>query len=208
MPALLAYIVAVAIFLGGGYGALNWLAGPPEPAGIAAKARHAPRPETYGAATARRDPQPESATDVSGNSETANSPAVSAAPAAADQDKRYDAMARAEPAAEKSARPIPALKPAAAKATVATAAPESATASASTTSEAKPEAAKPAVAKTAGADRPLRPKRPRVRQAEERRHPRYEVMTLRTIEYPDGRRETRLLPRREQDETMAFRWGD
>lgn len=27
MPALFAYIVAVAIFLGGGYGALNWLAG-------------------------------------------------------------------------------------------------------------------------------------------------------------------------------------
>jgi len=118
-------------------------------------------------------------------------------------------MARAEPAAEKSAaRPVPALKPAAAKATVATAAPESAIAPASTPPEAKPEAPKPAVAKTAGADRPLRPKRPRVRQAEERRHPRYEVMTLRTIEYPDGRRETRLLPRREQDETMAFRWGD
>jgi len=203
MPALLGYILAVAIFVGGGYGALSWLAGPPEQPSIAAKARHAPRAGTYGAAT-RQEPQPESATEVSGNAEAAKSPAVSAAPAtsattvAADQDGRHDAMARAEPGA---------AKPTTAKAAIATAAPESATAPASTTPAAKPEA-KPAVAKTAGADRPLRPKQSRVRQAEERRHPRYEVMTLRTIEYPDGHRERRLLPLRERDDALAFRWGE
>ena len=37
MPALLAYLVAVALLLGGGYGALSWLA-TPEPLKVVAKA--------------------------------------------------------------------------------------------------------------------------------------------------------------------------
>jgi hypothetical protein len=39
MPALFAYLLAVCILLGGGYGALNWLAAP-EPAKVTAKAKH------------------------------------------------------------------------------------------------------------------------------------------------------------------------
>jgi hypothetical protein len=182
MPALLGYILAVAIFLGGGYGALSWLAEPQEPTNVAMKARHAPRPGTYGAATTSQDPQRESATDASGKADTINPPAANTTTAAADPDKRYDAMARAEPAVEKSAaKPVSAAKPAAAKAVVATAVPEPAAASASIRPETKPEADRPPVAKATGTDRSLQPKRQRVRQAEERRHPRYEVMTLRTI---------------------------
>jgi len=43
MPALFAYLVAVGLLLGGGYGALNWLAAP-EPIKAAAKAKPKPAP--------------------------------------------------------------------------------------------------------------------------------------------------------------------
>jgi hypothetical protein len=41
MPALFAYLLAVCIFLGGGYGALNWLA-TPEPAKVTVSAKPTP----------------------------------------------------------------------------------------------------------------------------------------------------------------------
>jgi len=203
MPALFAYVLAVAIFLGGGYGALNWLAGA-EPVKVAAKAKHAPRPETYGAVAAQPAPQPDAASpestgDASGKAEASGPSAVSMTAAAAGPDKRYDAMARAAPTvADKAATPpAPAIKPVAAPALA--------------KPEAGPEAARP-LTKAASADREGRrmetpPKRPRIRQAEERGHRRYEVMTLRTIEFEDGHRETRLLPLRRQD-ALASRWGD
>src|ERR1700693_5595341 len=43
MPALFAYLIAVALLLGGGYGALNWLA-TPEPVKIVAKAKQPASP--------------------------------------------------------------------------------------------------------------------------------------------------------------------
>src|SRR5258708_32492773 len=46
MPALFAYLIAVALLLGGGYGALNWLAAP-EPIKVVAKAKPKPAPPRY-----------------------------------------------------------------------------------------------------------------------------------------------------------------
>src|ERR1700737_1281174 len=43
MPALLAYLIAVCLLLGGGYGALSWLAAP-EPVKVASKAKPKPSP--------------------------------------------------------------------------------------------------------------------------------------------------------------------
>ena len=46
MPALFAYLIAVTVLLGGGYGALNWLA-TPEPVRVVAKATPKPPPPHY-----------------------------------------------------------------------------------------------------------------------------------------------------------------
>ena len=46
MPALFAYLIAVALLLGGGYGALSWLA-TPEPVKVMAKAKPKPPPAHY-----------------------------------------------------------------------------------------------------------------------------------------------------------------
>ena len=46
MPALFAYLIAVTLLLGGGYGALNWLA-TPEPVKVVAKATPKPPPPHY-----------------------------------------------------------------------------------------------------------------------------------------------------------------
>ncbi|MGZ3324332.1 MAG: hypothetical protein ACXU9C_25615 [Xanthobacteraceae bacterium] len=46
MPALFAYLIAVTLLLGGGYGALNWLA-TPEPVKVVAKAMPKPPSSHY-----------------------------------------------------------------------------------------------------------------------------------------------------------------
>ena len=48
MPALFAYMIAVGLLLGGGYGALNWLAAP-EPVKVAATVKAKP-PQRFEAA--------------------------------------------------------------------------------------------------------------------------------------------------------------
>jgi hypothetical protein len=60
MPALFAYLIAVVLLLGGGYGALNWLAAP-EPVKVVAKANPKPPPshdeDDSGASTQPNPPQ-------------------------------------------------------------------------------------------------------------------------------------------------------
>ena len=65
MPALFAYLIAVALLLGGGYGALNWLT-TPEPVKVVATAT--PKP-----------PAPHYADNASPVSTQANAPQVSCA---------------------------------------------------------------------------------------------------------------------------------
>lgn len=127
---LSAYLIAVALLLGGGYGALSWLA-TPEPLKVMAKATPKPRAE--------------------------------APPAEAKQDSLAVATHEEE---KPSAQAVPPRN-------AQTAVP----------------AATIEVAKTA--------KPPQARQARRRsgKQP-LEVMTLRTVELPDGRRMTQLIPYR------------
>lgn len=68
MPALFSYLVAVGLLLGGGYGALSWLAAP-EPVKLAAKAKpKSPPPhysEDFAPASAEATPQETGRADVS-----------------------------------------------------------------------------------------------------------------------------------------------
>jgi hypothetical protein len=243
MPALLAYVLAVGLFLGAGYGALTWLAAP-EPVEVAAtKTKHgAPRAETYGAirapdvvpadsvqADSAQAKQPEPARVASDTTQVSGAPTAGSVAAAIrtdkkdKRDKRYDAMARVDATPKPASPPAPVVKPIGSKAAIAAAAPEAVTAKPGEAPlpagpDAKPEANSepvgPAAAKIANVDRegrriePPRAKRSRIRQAEDRRHRRYETMTLRTIEFEDGHRETRLLPLRRQDDGPAFDRGD
>jgi hypothetical protein len=58
MPALFAYLIAVGLLLGGGYGALSWLAAP-EPVKVVAKPR--PKPPRYEAGPEATSPEARSA---------------------------------------------------------------------------------------------------------------------------------------------------
>jgi hypothetical protein len=93
MPALFAYIVAVGLLLGGGYGALNWLAAP-EPTKLVAKAKPKP-PPAYEASSemASRAPDPAEA------SNTDNPAAASASDNAASTRNAQSTPVSAEPTA-------------------------------------------------------------------------------------------------------------
>jgi len=240
MPALFAYLIAVALLLGGGYGALNWLAAP-EPIKVVAKAKPKPAPPRYAddsvASTPANPPQaslteaakpeaiskPEVGTDQvkTASNEAASSdqkpPASSSSqpqqPATAGQQ---DAEAAATAPAQQPDRSAQAeISPAAADQGAGhAAAPVPGTSqdhSASARQEEKqsaqavsPGAISPgtaqSVASAAPASAAMPPKRPHVRQASRRSDKRpLEVMTLRTIELPDGRRMTQLVPYRRSD---------
>jgi hypothetical protein len=249
MPALLVYLIAVTLLLGGGYGALNWLA-TPEPVKVVAKAKPKLPPSHYaddsGAATQANPPQaslseaakPEamSKPEVNGTDQvkTASSEAATSdqppptsssqqpAPAGkqyAKQDARQDVKAARTAPAQQTAsvqqpdRSARAEMPQAAAdheaghpaATVPETnqdhpAPakheEKQAAQAVSPGAASPDTSQ-SVASIAPASAPMTPKRPHGRQASRRSDKRpLEVMTLRTIELPDGRRMTQLVPYR------------
>jgi hypothetical protein len=205
MPALFAYMIAVALLLGGGYGALNWLA-TPEPVKVAAKSR--PQP-----------PAPHFADDAGASTQ--------ASPPTSDQPLPTPALPQPQPPAIAGAQDAragpskPATQPdrsaqaemplaATAKQAGPAATPASGTVpdhSAPATHEDEKQATL-AVSSGTAASNPLQsaaaiapipaamtPRRSHVRQASRRSEKRpLEVMTLRTIELPDGRRMTRLVP--------------
>ena len=235
MPALFAYLIAVALLLGGGYGALSWLT-TPEPVKVVATATPKPpaphyadnaspvptqadapqvtapepskpeqskpvpsKPEVSGTDQVKpvsSDPLP-SASSLQPNPPAApsqreakaeisdpprdhrDSPAQVEKPqAATDQGARQDA--EAPPAEARHDGPAPARHE------------EEQSSQAPAPSNAQTVASIAPAAKTA--------KRPHVRQAGRGSEKRpLEVMTLRTIELPDGRRMTRLIPYRAGD---------
>jgi hypothetical protein len=251
MPALFVYLIAVALLLGGGYGALNWLAAP-EPVKVVAKAKPKPKPKPLpshyaddsGASTLANPPQaslseaakPEamSKPEVNGtdqvktaSSEAATSsqpPPTSSSPqpqqpaTAGKQDAKAAGTAPTQQAAsaqqpDRSARAeLPqavadheaghpaATVPEANQDHPAPAKQEEKQAAQAVSPGAVSPDTPQSVASIAPASAAMTPKRPHVRQASRRSDKRpLEVMTLRTIELPDGRRMTQLIPYRRGD---------
>jgi hypothetical protein len=225
MPALFAYLIALGLVLGGGYGALSWLAAP-EPVKVVAKAK--PKPP---AAHTASIPEPNS-------SERSQPQAVEAAraePASSDKPQSSEPDARVaareqgaysdqsqSDQSERAADRQAAVRTEASAAEAARSSPAEATSQATRLApqrESGPqvreskqehkqqnkqpaEAAPPPATSVAAA---ARPKRPHSRQASRPSEKRaLALMTLRTIEFPDGRRVTQLIPYRDDRRAMAF----
>jgi hypothetical protein len=213
MPALFAYLIAVGLLLGGGYGALNWLAAP-EPAKVVAKAKpksppryeassQAPSSETSSLTVSDSvqtasgsNVQPLSALSSSSAAEEQGAQATISSPANNQQILAHAEVASGEarrhiegPPAEarrEVRQPVPAVSPPGNAQTVARTAPA-------------------AVAKPVKRS-PVRQASSHSEKSSERRA--LALMTLRTIEFPDGRRVTRLIPYRGGERTLAFEADD
>jgi hypothetical protein len=209
MPALFAYLIALCLLLGGGAGALDWLAAP-EPVKVAAKAspksRLSLRPAqarseeiaTTGLPANSMDsvpaPEPSSSSDVDkAASASVDRPApleTETRAATVDRDAPPEGVTpSAEPQAHSAHAEIPADKARPAEKAVVPAkpAPRVLTASASFTAD---NAARPSKRHRQASNRP-----------EKRR---VELMTLRTIQFDDGRRVTQLIPYRGRERALAF----
>jgi hypothetical protein len=208
MPALFAYLLAVGLLLGGGYGALSWLAAP-EPVKVVAKAKPKPPPRDEASSEATSF---EPSSLAHNNSEQAPSgsndppsPIRSEASVATSEHGAHSTSS--EPS------PVQQTRETRADAEIATA-------------EAKQEVSQPALAVLAASTdnaqaaatsprtvaattaRPM--KRPHARPASggHSQKSRLALMTLRTIEFPDGRRVTQLIPYRNGGRLLAFQPDD
>jgi hypothetical protein len=206
MPALFAYLIAVGLLLGGGYGALSWLAEPERPK-VVAKVKPKPLPrydvtsnETNGpdlsiSSSNASSSSPESKQAGPGSNhqppttlaETRAEPDAQDAHARMVEDPqkndRHDPLVASVDASSQPAKqPVNAVPPAPSHAQVASLAPATA-------------------AKTA--------KRPHPGQTGSHSEKQGLVlMTLRTIEFPDGRRVSRLIPYRRGERALPFQSDD
>jgi hypothetical protein len=214
MPALFAYLIAVGLLLGSGYGALSWLASP-EPVKVAAKAKpkSPPPPPHYSEesapASAQVTPQETGRADasapVANESEQAktasnalgalpepNQPAAANGSAAPAEAPARDLQLRTADAESPAADTKPGIKPAETQPAqpAASVSPISARSAASNASSAAAKTIKRA-----------HPQRQANRYPDKRG---LALMTLRTIEFPDGRRVTQLIPYRGGERALAF----
>jgi hypothetical protein len=189
MPALFAYLVAIGLLLGGGYGALTWLAAP-EPLKVVTKARPTQVPRQPAGSEGRPDferPSVDSMAANDGERATigANRPFTPSTP---------DAVAPARQAAS-TEQPVENKPPAGAEI------------SPTETNHASPSARK--VSASGHATELARTSGSRSRHTGDRpAQRRLELMTLRTIEFADGRRVTRLLPYRSSARAVALEPDD
>jgi hypothetical protein len=238
MPALLAYLIAVALFLGGGYGALSWLA-TPEPVKVVAKAtpnppppRYAdnPKPDSMQVSSPQVSPPEQSKPEAPGKPEISGADQFKAAAndkaVSSDQPPSASSSPQPEPPAVASQQeakaeisglgrdhrdlPTQVERPQTATDQGARHHAEAPPAEARQDGQAparheegkqSTEAASPSNARTMVSVAPAAKatKRPHVRQASRGFDKRpLEMMTLRTIELPDGRRMTRLIPYRDR----------
>jgi len=207
MPALFAYLIALGLLLGTGYGALNWLA-QGEPAKVAAKAKPKAKLQPFYQATSQE--VAEATPPASKSDESSASPKSSGYDhdeASASRDQRRPLQVAPGVATEGVATDGRATPPA-------TATPAARNEIRSANAEMAPEQARrkaePTVKPSVSTDPPgnLQPsassalaatgrisKRPHSRHADNHSERRaLAVMTLRTIEFPDGRRITQLIP--------------
>jgi hypothetical protein len=207
MPALLAYLIALGLLFGAGYGALNWLAEPPVKMAAKANSKSKSQPSYQQAPSSYQAPSqqvteaspPASKSDQNSVTPTANDHDA----ASASKDQKIPSRAQPSPATDG-----PAMQPAVAS--PAAAGNEIRSANAEVPSDDGRRKAEPSVKPSVAADPPRsqpssaasapgaidRPsRRPHSRQAGSHVEKRsLEVMTLRTIEFPDGRRITQLIP--------------
>jgi hypothetical protein len=200
MPALFAYLIAVGLLLGGGYGALNWLAAP-EPVKIVAKAKPKPPPHHEASSEATSFATSSSAINdgdqvASGSNHPSSSAQIEASVAASEQG--------AQP---QSSGPSQAQQGGAANAEVSSAeAKQEVRPPVPAVSPVLANNARPAVSAAAFPATAARPvKRSHPRQASRRsERSTLALMTLRTIEFADGRRVTQLIPYRNGERALAF----
>ncbi len=219
MPALFAYLIAVAILLGGGYGALNWLA-EPGPVKVAANAKPKPpaphdtdNPETGSRAAVPVSPPQAGGPEIAGKADSRASDHVKAVSndqppqqrTAADQQDVKAEASRPRPD-QQSQSPHAEMTPAATdqepkqqvEVPQAAIKPDEAAAAGHEDEKQSVGAASPGSAPAVASIAPATPaKRPHVRQASRGAGKRpLQMMTLQTIELPDGRHITRLIPYR------------
>jgi hypothetical protein len=226
LPALFAYLVAVGLLLGGGYGALTWL-GTPEPVKVAAKVKPKPTPhyEAIPSTTTPSDPSVASSSEtnapIGGASNDTAAVAIDEKPSPEPTSQPSQQASEEKPA--KVSEPVQDQQNRSASAEIPSAEskteskPESKT---EAKTEAKPEPRRvgegfqspstprtnrPQIAASASAAGIKMTNRPRLGQAAGSRFERaatpdrrrLAVMTLRTIEFPDGRRVSQLIPYRD-----------
>jgi hypothetical protein len=203
MAALFAYLIAVGLLLGGGYGALSWLAAP-EPAKVVAKAKPKPPPHYEASSEATSFETSSSASNdgdqgdqaASGSNHPSSSARTEASVAASEQGAQPQSSGRSQAQqggaanaevssaeAEQEVRPpVPAVSPVLAN-------------------NARPAVS--AAAFPATAARPVKRSHPRQASRRSERST-LALMTLRTIEFADGRRVTQLIPYRNGERALAF----
>jgi hypothetical protein len=232
MPALFAYLIAVGLLLGGGYGALSWLAAP-EPVKVVAQAKQKP-PSTHTAsasAPASAKVSPPQVVD------TAVKQAFNDKPQSSEPEARV--VTREQGGSNDGAKPGPdqqaALHSETAPVETRQSPPQHETVAEAkqpteeykqepkqdsrqqnkqekSKQESKQENRRPVeaaptinAASNTASTAVARPKRPSQRQASRQAERRgLALMTLRTIEFPDGRRATMLIPYRDNRRAMAL----
>jgi hypothetical protein len=216
MPALFAYLIAVGLLLGGGYGALSWL-GAPEPAKVvAAKAKPKPTPHYEANPEAASSEASSSAESVSEPSSSARDSAASGASeqppslrpqvnlAAGEQGAKAEVSGPALDQQSRSA--IAEVSPAEPSQHAEAAPAEDAAQEATHPAQAVPSVSpnKQQITSSTAAVSVAKPmKRPHLRQAHSEK-PALALMTLRTIEFPDGRRITQLIPYHNGEPALEF----
>jgi hypothetical protein len=202
MPALFAYVIAVGLLLGGGYGALSWLAAP-EPVKVAAKAKAKPPPrydygrDSYGGnaepgaaavSASAAIPPAVSNSDRAASAADVDPPSSGTNVAASEQGAQEEASRPVQDQQSRSAAEAPAVEKQPPPTTERQQPKQAAELPAQASS---PSPASPGNRQTAAAKMP---KRQHPRQANGRSEPALALMTLRTIEFSDGRRVSQLIP--------------
>jgi hypothetical protein len=217
MPALFAYLIAVGLLLGGGYGALSWLAAP-EPVEVAAKTKQPPastQPSAPTKAAVISEPGSEGRPAPEANRSQAIASAI-----AANEVRSRSTEPEARTAREQSVsdlRPSPDQQidsgPAVTeiresprqREPVLEAKAENKAENKVEIDGANKQSVQAAPAVNTAAPAAPQAKRPHQRQASrppEKR--RLVLMRLRTIEFADGRRLTQLIPLHDEPRAMAF----
>lgn len=224
MAMLLGYLVALSVLLGGGYLGAQWLGTPDQPQVRSARVESRLGRVAIGASSAVSDAPSVPVSSPSTNEVAANEVAANDAIAANDPAAANDAAAANVPAIMPRPDPRNAQArlrddaPANTAAQDATSATVGAAATATAETRIDPVPIQPAaspettvaaarVAQAEDAKPAVKPDRPRAaarkKLARNKTARPLVMMTLRTIEYPDGRRVTRLIPLRAQ---QAYAW--